>query len=90
MQLSLDELNTVAVTSPEKVLGFVEGKLEDALVEKSKQLASVGQWAMPSFARYLSMVQIDESWCKHLSRLDLLKEEMVLQSFTAEMDVMET
>jgi preprotein translocase subunit SecA len=34
--------------------------------------------------RYLAMVQTDESWCKHLSRLDLLKEEMVLQSFTAE------
>jgi hypothetical protein len=28
--------------------------------------------------------QVDESWCKHLTRLDLLKEEMVLQSFTAE------
>ena len=27
---------------------------------------------------------MDESWCRHLSRLDLLKEEMVLQSFTAE------
>ena len=38
---------------------------------------------------YLSMVQTDESWCKHLTRLDLLKEEMVLQSFTAERDVME-
>ena len=90
MQLSLEELNTVATSSPEKVLGFVEGKLEDALLEKSKLLASTSQWAMPSFARYLSMVQIDESWCKHLSRLDLLKEEMVLQSFTAEKDVMET
>ena len=90
MQLSLEELNTVATTSPEKVLGFMEGKLEDALVDKSKFLASMSQWAMPSFARYLAMVQIDESWCKHLSRLDLLKEEMVLQSFTAEKDVMET
>ena len=26
---------------------------------------------------------MDESWCKQLTRLDLLKEEMVLQSFTA-------
>ena len=34
--------------------------------------------------------QIDESWCKHLQRLDLLKEEMVLQSFSAEKDVMIT
>ena len=40
--------------------------------------------------RYMSLVQIDESWCKHLSRLDLLKEEMVLQSFTAERNVMDT
>ena len=38
----------------------------------------------------MSLVQIDESWCKHLSRLDLLKEEMVLQSFTAERNVMDT
>ena len=38
----------------------------------------------------MSLVQTDESWCKHLSRLDLLKEEMILQSFTAEKDVMET
>lgn len=37
----------------------------------------------------MTLVQVDESWCKHLSRLDLLKEEMVLQSFTAERDVME-
>ena len=28
--------------------------------------------------------------CKHLNRLDLLKEEMVLQSFTAETDVLES
>merc|ERR1711871_268192 len=90
MQLSLEELNTVATSSPEKVLAFVEAKLGDALAEKRKILSSMSQWALPSFARYLSMVQIDESWCKHLSRLDLLKEEMVLQSFTAEKDVMET
>lgn len=51
---------------------------------------SLSQWATAAFARYLAMVQTDESWCKHLSRLDLLKEEMVLQSFTAEKDVMET
>jgi preprotein translocase subunit SecA len=39
--------------------------------------------------RYLAMVQTDEAWCRHLSRLDLLKEDMVLQSFTAERDVSE-
>ena len=50
----------------------------------------MSSWALAAFFRYLVVVQIDESWCKHLSRLDLLKEEMILQSFTAEKDVMET
>jgi preprotein translocase subunit SecA len=90
MQLSMEELNKVAMSNPEGVFDFVSAKLDDALVDKSKLLDSFSQWALPSFARYLSMVQIDESWCKHLCRLDLLKEEMVLQSFTAEKDVMET
>ena len=90
MQLSMEELNKVAISNSETVLDFVNAKLDDALIDKGKLLDQFSQWALPSFARYLSMVQIDESWCKHLSRLDLLKEEMVLQSFTAEKDVMET
>merc|ERR1712070_1358329 len=64
--------------------------LNTALVEKKAVLDSGGQWAYHAFARYLSLVQTDESWTKHLTRLDLLKEEMVLASFTAEKDVMET
>lgn len=51
--------------------------------------ASANAWAFVSFFRYLALVQTDESWCKHLTRLDLLKEEMILQSFTAERDVVE-
>jgi preprotein translocase subunit SecA len=62
-----------------------------AAIDNKKALLSQGsQWAFPSMARYLSIIQVDESWCKHLTRLDLLKEEMVLQSFTAEKDVMIT
>lgn len=87
MQLSMEELNQA---NSDTVLDFMNAKLDDALIDKGKLLDQYSQWALPSFARYLSMVQIDESWCKHLSRLDLLKEEMVLQSFTAERDVMET
>ena len=90
MQLSMEELNQASISSSDTVLDFMNAKLDDALIDKGKLLDQYSQWALPSFARYLSMVQIDESWCKHLSRLDLLKEEMVLQSFTAEKDVMET
>lgn len=90
MQLSMEELNQASISSSDTVLDLMNAKLDDALIDKGKLLDQYSQWALPSFARYLSMVQIDESWCKHLSRLDLLKEEMVLQSFTAEKDVMET
>ena len=45
-------------------------------------------WRFSDFFRYMTLVQIDEAWCRHLSRLELLKEEMVLQSFTADRDVL--
>lgn len=34
--------------------------------------------------RTMFWLQTDESWCKQLTRLDIMKEEMVLQSFTAD------
>ena len=46
-----------------------------------------------SFITALYMLIFISLWlyrCKHLNRLDLLKEEMVLQSFTAETDVLES
>ena len=64
-------------------------KLDKALAQKL-DIVNSSQWSFAAFVRYLALVQVDESWCKHLTRLDLLKEEMVLQSFTAEKDVMET
>ena len=64
-------------------------RLSKAIEDKSKLIDSSGTWKFHEFFRYLTLVQTDESWCKHLSRLDLLKEEMVLQSFSADRDVME-
>jgi len=87
LQISVQE---VSEAPPANLLSMLETKLNAAIDDKRRMLDSVSQWAFPSYARYLSLVQTDESWCKHLSRLDLLKEEMVLQSFTAEKDVMET
>lgn len=72
------------------VQALIAEKLKEAISAKKVEIDSLSPWAFVAFFRYLSMVQTDESWCKHLSRLDLLKEEMVLQSFTAEKDVMET
>jgi len=84
------ELTAAAAAGGPKVQSLLEGRLDAAIADKRAQVDAVSPWAFSSFFRYLSLVQTDESWCKHLSRLDLLKEEMVLQSFTAERDVMET
>ena len=80
----------VASSQAVKVLPLLEQRLEQAMEDKKQLINTASSWAFPGFFRYLTLVQTDESWCKHLSRLDLLKEEMVLQSFTAERDVMET
>mmetsp|Transcript_19540 Transcript_19540/g.18872 ORF Transcript_19540/g.18872 Transcript_19540/m.18872 type:complete len:1035 (-) Transcript_19540:297-3401(-) len=85
--LTVDEISSIPTT---QVQASLRAKLETAIVLKKSQVDAVSPWAFVAFFRYLAMVQTDESWCKHLSRLDLLKEEMVLQSFTAEKDVMET
>lgn len=70
--------------------GLLRTRLTAAIQTKQSDVDRPGSpWTFPAFFRYMTLVQIDESWCKHLSRLDLLKEEMVLQSFTAERDVME-
>ena len=86
--LTVDEIN-VAVSQPGTIQPLLRIRLDEAIAQKRQQVDAVSPWAFVSFFRYLAMVQTDESWCKHLSRLDLLKEEMVLQSFTAERDVME-
>lgn len=68
-----------------------QNKLQEAIEEKKALIDATGSaGAFVTFFRYLALVQTDESWCKHLNRLDLLKEEMVLQSFTAETDVLES
>jgi preprotein translocase subunit SecA len=85
--LTVDEISSIPTN---QVQASLRAKLETAIVLKKSQVDAVSPWAFVAFFRYLAMVQTDESWCKHLSRLDLLKEEMVLQSFTAEKDVMET
>ena len=78
---------------------MLKSRLKDAISDKralvdgsvvTNSNGVTNGWAFVSFFRYLSLIQIDESWCKHLTRLDLLKEEMVLQSFTAERDVMDS
>jgi len=75
---------------PTQVASYLSNKLTKAIEKKKNEIDTMSSWALAAFFRYLVVVQIDESWCKHLSRLDLLKEEMILQSFTAEKDVMET
>jgi preprotein translocase subunit SecA len=77
-------------TSPEKVQKLVSERLELALAQKIQLIDTVSPWAFAAFFRYLALVQTDESWCKHLSRLELLKEEMVLASFTPDGNVMDT
>jgi preprotein translocase subunit SecA len=70
--------------------GLLHSRLNEALDGKAALLNEASQWAFPSMARYLSLLQMDESWCKHLSRLDILKEEMVLSSFSPQGDIMMT
>jgi len=66
------------------------GRLDDAIQQKKVEVDSLSPWAFVAFFRYLALVQIDESWCKHLSRLDLLKEEIVLQSMSSDKGFLET
>jgi len=80
----------ITKTSPEKVQKLVSERLELALAQKIQLIDTVSPWAFAAFFRYLALVQTDESWCKHLSRLELLKEEMVLASFTPDGNVMDT
>merc|ERR1711871_891389 len=47
MQLSMEELNKVAISSSENVLDFINSKLDDALIEKGKLLDQFSQWALP-------------------------------------------
>lgn len=89
LRLSIAEIT--GVSSNDAVNELVQSKLADAVAEKQQLIDTAGsQGAFVTFFRYLSLVQTDELWCKHLNRLDLLKEEMVLQSFTAESDVLES
>jgi preprotein translocase subunit SecA len=81
IQLTIEDISN---TPQNKVLPMLQQRLQSAIDTKKAQVDAVSPWAFVAFFRYLAMVQTDESWCKHLSRLDLLKEEMVLQSFTAE------
>lgn len=87
--LSVDEVAAVSASST-NLDALLRAKLDVAIAQKKQVIDSLSTWAYPSFVRYLALVQIDESWCRHLTRLDLLKEEMVTRSFTAERDVMET
>merc|ERR1711871_1148696 len=85
LKLTPDELTT------ENVKQLTQSRLTEAIEEKRSIIDTAGSTgAFVTFFRYLLLVQTDESWCKHLNRLDLLKEEMVLQSFTAETDVLES
>merc|ERR1711871_1066079 len=75
----------------ENVQQLAQSRLSEAIEEKRSIIDAAGSsGAFVTFFGYLLLVQTDESWCKHLNRLDLLKEEMVLQSFTAETDVLES
>jgi len=87
MRLSIPEVES---TPANKIPDLLAERLKDSIDQKKQLIDSATTWAFAGFFRYLTLVQTDESWCKHLSRLDLLKEEMVLQSFTAERDVMDT
>lgn len=86
--LTVDEVAQCAPT--DELQKLLRVRLDDALAQKKQMVDTLSAWAFVSFIRYLALVQIDESWCKHLTRLDLLKEEMVTRSFTADRDVMET
>ena len=86
MKISVSEIESV---QKDKLLNLLENKLLEAINDKKNLLDSNSPGAFVTLFRYLSLVQTDESWCKHLSRLELLKEEMILQSFTADRDVLE-
>merc|ERR1711871_1364500 len=89
INLNMEEVTRLG--GVEEVRSLAQSRLTDAVAEKQKTIDEVGsQGAFVTFFRYLTLVQTDEVWCKHLNRLDLLKEEMVLQSFTAETDVLES
>lgn len=64
-------------------------QLQVAIQLKKKEineisLTQANNLGFTSLFRYLTLVQTDESWTKQLTRLELLKEEMILQSFTAD------
>jgi preprotein translocase subunit SecA len=86
--MQLTEAQVVAAAAAD-VPALLHESLGQAIATKREQVDALSPWAFAAFFRYLALVQVDEAWCRHLSRLDLLKEEMVLQSFTADRDVME-
>jgi preprotein translocase subunit SecA len=82
-------MEDISSSSNDKIQALIQARLVEAINTKRTLINANSAGAFITFFRYLSLVQTDESWCKHLSRLDILKEEMVLQSFTAERDVLE-
>ena len=88
--LTEDAVSSLPGDKVDKVQKLLNERLELALTQKIQLIDTVSAWAFVAFFRYLALVQTDESWCKHLSRLDLLKEEMVLASFTPDGNVMDT
>merc|ERR1711871_1192332 len=73
----------------DKIKELLYERLDDAIQQKKVEVDSLSPWAFAAFFRYLALVQIDESWCKHLSRLDLLKEEILLQSMSSDKGFLE-
>ena len=76
INLNMEEVTRLG--NVEEVRSLAQSRLTDAVAEKQKTIDEVGsQGAFVTFFRYLTLVQTDEVWCKHLNRLDLLKEVCV-------------
>ena len=50
------------------------------MMDKQKEIDRYSTWSFLNFFRYMSLIQIDESWAKHLTRLNFLQEEIVAES----------
>eukprot|EP00981_Chlorochromonas_danica_P011634 scaffold4165_cov194-Ochromonas_danica.AAC.6 len=71
------------------LLPILHDRLEEAIVAKQQEIDQVSAWAFVAFFRYLALIQVDELWCKHLTRLEVVKEEVSVQAFTGDRDPLE-
>lgn len=74
LDISISEIESMP---PADVPQVLQKRLDDAIAQKRLEVDNASlSWAFVAFYRYLALVQTDEAWCRHLTRLGLLLDTL--------------